>query len=321
LLGRVAVTCRTSVEATALNVWRAELVATWPATGGVDAGQWGMDLYLASDGGLSGQAMHPANQTTVFPGTIGELPPPLSGRLELPIGSIVAVLPPGIDQSLPPIQALYQRPDDRVDVGQIVYEAPAGTRLTVVHGPVEHEGIDWYVVDWSHGTEYPSVLGWIPATSGGRPLLEIVDPRCPADAGVTVSQLLRVIPSERVACFGGREIALEVVLATVPPLEAGAPIDGTPDWLAPDTSWRLWGPAGPEGVEGSLPIAAHPSLPGGATASEGIVRVRGHFDDAAAATCERRFPAGWVSIPELPATQVMRCRQLFVVTAIEAPAP
>jgi hypothetical protein len=45
--------------------------------------------------------------------------------------------------------------------------------------------------------------------------------------------------------------------------------------------------------------------------------VRGHFDDAAAATCERTFPEGWGGPAETPDMQHLRCRELFVVTAVE----
>jgi hypothetical protein len=41
--------------------------------------------------------------------------------------------------------------------------------------------------------------------------------------------------------------------------------------------------------------------------------VTGHFDDAVAATCERRFPEEW-GYQESPEIQHLRCRELFVVT-------
>ncbi len=320
LLRPVTVSCRTTVEATPVHVWHAQLVASWASGGGAEAGEWRMDLYITSDGTVTGQARDLKNETTVFPGTTGELPPPLSGPLVLPIGSIVAVLPPGIDDSLPPIQAHYQAPLARIGESELVWEAPAGTRLVIVEGPVEHQGTDWYLVQWTHGTSYPSVVAWTPATSDGRPLLEVVQPRCP-EGEVTVPELLRLIPAERVECFGDRELVLERVVATEEAAEQGAAVIGTPEWLAPDTRWRLWGPEGPAGLEGSLPVAVAPSLASGALPTGKPLTVHGHFDDPASATCERQVPEEWSVPPEPPAVHVMRCQQLFVVTAVEEVVP
>ena len=43
--------------------------------------------------------------------------------------------------------------------------------------------------------------------------------------------------------------------------------------------------------------------------------VTGHFDDAAAGSCEWREPADWANEPA--AVQHLRCSEIFVVTAIE----
>jgi hypothetical protein len=142
----------------------------------------------------------------------------------------------------------------------------------------------------------------------------VVTPDCPT--APTVTDLLALVPAERVLCFGDTELTLEPVVAARAEAAQGGSVDGTPEWLARDAVWRLYGEGGPDGVEGALAVAIAPSagdeLPAGPW-----LRVRGHFADPAAATCERTFPDGWGGFAETPEMQHVQCRELFVVTEVE----
>jgi hypothetical protein len=242
------------------------------------------------------------------------LPPPLQGPLDIPAGSIVEVLPPGINQTAVggPVEELYKHPNDVIG-DRIVLDPPAGRRFSVVEGPVSHRGTDWYLVQSTHGTSMHTEFLWAPATSGDRPLLAVVDPACPE--GRSVEDLVWLIPAERVACFGSDELTIEPAFAARHEQFQGGGVDGTPEWLARDSVWQLFGVGGPSGVEGGMVVAIDPAV-GTELPKDVALRVRGHFDDPAAATCERTFPEGWGS-PETPVMQHLRCRQTFVVIAVE----
>ena len=310
LLNPVAATCRTTVEATPLLLWRATLVVAWPAGDGEAAGEWGQELYFAAEGPAVAQAPLLNSDQVRFPGA-GVVLPPLTEPLVLPIGSMVQLLPPGLDQAGPAYQAIYQRPNDTI-VMNIATDAQPGRRLAIVDGPITHEGTNWYLADLSQGSLYPGFYGWLPATDSGRPLLRIFEPACPPGE-VDVADLLALIPAERLRCFGNREIVLDPVIASVEE-QFGSGVEGTPAWLANDTLWRLFGAGGPEGVEGSLPVAISPTL-GDTLPTNTWLSVRGHFDDPAGSTCTRTVP-GVVAF-ESPSMQALRCRELFVVTSLE----
>jgi hypothetical protein len=318
LIEPVTVTCRTTVEETPLFLWRATLVISWEAGHGVPAGEWGWETFFAAGSGNGGgQGQFESNMQVAFPGVEGgELPPLLTGPLEIPIGSIVRVLPPGIDQQSAATQAMYSDPDPRIG-DRILSDAVPGRRFHVIDGPITHHGTDWYRVDVQLGTSYPSELSWLPATNDGRPLLEVVDPACPGAAGgaMAVFDLIYILPAERVACFGDREITIDPATATLAESFGGEDMQGAPEWLARDSLWRLYGAGGPDGVDGSLPFAIAPSV-GDAIPTGTWLTVRGHFDDPAAASCTRTYPPEW-NIEESPAIQHLRCSELFVVTGFE----
>lgn len=311
LLVPVSVTCRTTVEPTLVQLWRGKVLVTWPAGEGYASGEWGQEFFFHNDGQIIGLGQV-SDPQAVFPGTGGPVPPPASEPLVIPIGSVVQLLPPGIDQAGPAYQTLYQRPN--ATIGEhVVTEAQAGRRFAIVDGPVTNEGTDWYLADLSQGTSYPSALAWLPATDRGRPLLRVVEPTCPSGS-VSVADLLYLLPAERVSCFGNAEMTLDPVIAAL--ADAATPaVEGTPAWLAKDTRWRLFGPGGVDGLDGGLPVAIPPDL--GRLPTDGWLVVRGHFDDAASSTCTRTVPEVYGSALESAPVQVQRCRELFVVTSFD----
>lgn len=311
----VPVTCTTTVEPTKVGMWHATLVVSWAAGDGYEAGEWGWELYFPADGGGGAQGQMAAPDALRWPGTVGELPPPLTEPLVIPIGSIVEVLPPGVDQSGPVIQAVWQSSDAPDLHDHIAIDARPGYRYHVIDGPISVAGFEWYLVEWQHGTSFGAEYVWLPATDGVRPLIRIVDPTCPSTAR-GISDLLALLPAERVLCFGDRDLTLGPTIVSLVEENPGGEVEGSPAWLAKDPLWRLYGSGGPDGLDGSLVFAIDPSL--GETVPTGTwLTVHGHFDDPASTTCVRTFPDGWGGIPEAPDMQRWRCRELFVITSFE----
>jgi hypothetical protein len=315
LLEPAQVTCTTTIEQTPLSLWRATAVVTWGDGQGVPAGSWGWELVFDANGEGSSSGELFNNDEVAFPGTLGELPPPLDGPLVIPVGSLVQVLPPGIAQDSGPIQALYEHWEDSPFGDRIVNEAPPGRRFSVIDGPLSHLGIDWYLVQSQVGTSYPGEHAWLPATDGDRPLLAVVAADCPI-GDPTVTDLVYMQPAERLSCFGDRELTLDPAIAVLAEPNPGGEVAGTPDWLAKDTLWRLYDSGGPDGVDPPLAVVISPSL-GDSIPAGTWLTVRGHFDDAASATCQRTFPEEWGAIPESAETQRLFCREQFVVTSFE----
>ncbi|HEX5590876.1 MAG TPA: hypothetical protein VFX65_11355 [Candidatus Limnocylindrales bacterium] len=320
--GRLAeplpVTCTTSVEATPFGLWHATFVLSWEAGDGWPAGAWGWYTGFDGDGnegGSSGQLFSP--EGFVSPGNVGDVPPPLEGPLDIPIGSIVEVVPPGIPQTDGPIQAMFQDPHPTIG-DRVVLDALPGDRYGIIAGPLAHAGYDWYQVEVQHGASYPAEYLWIPSTDGVRPLVRVVEPACPDGGSTAVVDLIYLQPLERVACFGDRDLVLDPAIAVRAVDEGGwGAIEGSPEWLAPYSLWRLYGTGGPDGLDGALPFAIDPSL--GDTIPTGTwLTVTGHFDDAAAATCERTVPEGWGPVGGDNELARLHCRELFVVTGVEA---
>ena len=312
----VTVTCTTAVEPTPFETWYATFIVAWEAGDGYEAGEWGWYTGFDANGdpaGSTGQLFRAEELT--FPGTVGELPPPLDGPFEIPIGSIVEVLPPGILQTEGPIQAIFADPHPTIG-DHVAFDAQPGRRYGVVDGPIAHVGVAWYLVQSRPGTSYVSEYLWLPSSDGVRPLVRVVNPACP-DGDPNVVDILRLQPLEAVACFGDRELRLDPAIARLVDDEGNMnEVGGTPEWLARYTAWRLFGAGGPEGLDGGMAIAISPDL--GDTIPTGTwLIVRGHFDDAAAESCERSYPAEWNLPPEPRQRTLAECRALFVVTGIE----
>jgi hypothetical protein len=307
------VTCTTSIETTPLRLWRATLRLTWDAGVGHSAGAWDTEMLFGMDPSIGAQGGADGNDLVQFPGTQGPAEPPSAGPLVVAVGDIVEVVAPGIAQDQGgSIQALYATPNETIG-DRLVYDAHAGRRFAIVGGPLRHAGSEWYLVESSFGTAYPGEIVWLPAVHRDAPLVKVVEPTCPARP--RLEDLLYLLPAERVLCYGDEPLTLEPTMAQrADPTTVGG-VTGTPPWLAADPSLRLFGEGGPDGVDGPLSVALAPSL-GRDLPIGPWLRVTGHFDDPAAATCERVFPEGW-GAPEPPDIQHRRCSQVFVITGVE----
>lgn len=237
----------------------------------------------------------------------------------IPPGSAVTVL----------VDGLRLRAGPSVDA-ELLDELPAGRILLVgfqiernAWGPVAAGGLSWYpVVPIGPIAELPplsggpivaerDLAGWVAAGDDVEPFVELLDARCPAGEP-DLAMIEAMLPWERLACFGGRQIALDGTYG------CGA-CDGTfpgsfePAWLAfPLTLDFLSVDAGERIGPFSLRFP-----PGGPPAPEvgSIVRVVGHFDDPAGTGCT-------VSPGEPPAAidavaAELTCREQFVVESIE----
>jgi hypothetical protein len=204
-----------------------------------------------------------------------------------------------------------------------------GIHLYVITGPALVGGEEWYRVQGN-----PDLgIAWARGARDGRPLLELMDPACPVGS-LAAADIARLIPAERLVCFGSRELSIEpVVLATgelTPTLPGGCGLEsglsgpcptglGEPAWLTVPTSWFLYGEGGALGPVRPVPVWLAPGL---APPSDGApLRVSGHFDDPGAQGC--RWPpmgsSGLDPAQDL-AIQELICRERFVVTGVEPAA-
>jgi hypothetical protein len=300
LASPVEVVCSVSARPLAVGLLEVELDASWPAGPGYAAGTVRSFVTVKGDGEMGG--MRNPNDTW-FPVVEPATPAPATTPIALAPGSLVEVLYPGV--------SLWGAPnhDDALS------DTPFGQRLWIVSGPVPAGGEHWYRVQWVPTPTYDAIPAWISDTFEGHPVVEPVEARCPTTVG-DVPDVTALVPAERLACFGDRPITFSHVwLAS--DANATAEATGSPGWLARSATIAMFGSGGPDGVEGPLLVRSAPSL--GDLPLGTWLQVTGHFDDAAASMCERRW-ADSVSGPiELtPAEQVLTCREQFVVTEVHA---
>jgi hypothetical protein len=160
--------------------------------------------------------------------------------------------------------------------------------------------------------------GWVAIGDGQSQWLEPIAPRC-TDDEPTLQLLSSLTEWERFACFGDRQLTIEGTMGCG---GCGGMYEGefTPEWLAFPYNMDFisvdpqayigpfalrWAPDGP-----ARPNTDTPVMP--------IVRVTGHYDDAAAAGCEIRFPHmnGETSSLDSAISQLF-CRMQFVVDSVE----
>ncbi len=300
LTSPLSVTCSTRVQATELQLWRLTLEIAWDSGPGFKAGSLVTTVWVSPDGTPG------ATETTLasdFPNSqLPASPSPVTGRVNLTLNQPAVVVDPGA--------TTYFSPDLG---GHALNSLSVGARLFVVWGPQTVGGTDWYLVQWPPMRSYVPALGWLPSKVNGRPQAQTVAPDCPS--APTQTQLVAMAWGERLLCYGNNELTLSPVIVgrdDHPQLH----IDGTPAWLADDSSLRLYDQDGPLGVGGSIPVYLDPasslSLPIGER-----LQVIGHFDDPAAAGCHRSFTGTEASnlVAEPPEVQVLRCRENFVISA------
>lgn len=196
------------------------------------------------------------------------------------------------------------------------------------------DGRGWYEIhvggngpmSWIDG----GVSGWISEGEDGLEYLEVMPPTC--SAGDDLERVLyRVgsVPDEdealtawdRLACFGGRELALQGVWEylcyegpmtafTFSPSHIAVPFDClgiVPDDIDEDGHSRR---------AGALPLRMADELLVNAPQRGDLITVRGHFDDPLATTCTASAPDQFDGV--MPDTEflVLYCREQFVVEEI-----
>ena len=139
---------------------------------------------------------------------------------------------------------------------------------------------------------------------------------CPARP-VELSAILKLGRADRVGCFGGEDLIFRAWV-----VDPGEGYGGTcpalfPQWLLDCVlpPWLL--SADPSGDQPLHALRA----PNAAGALEGVarwVRVTGHFDDPAAATCNDGISTGFVDASIPTVALVRMCRTQFVVTRMQS---
>jgi hypothetical protein len=253
-------------------------------------------------------------------------PPPTSQPSATPLPTLAFEPPADI---LPPfsvtavaVDALRIREQPRLSApmvatagkGELVY-------LNSYGGRVAADGLDWYPVGfaagyraWPKSPPGSSLNGWAAVGSGDQSYLELVAPRCPA-GGPDLAALLGMGAWERLACFGDRPLTVE---GTYGCGGCGGTTGGdfAPQWLAfPGIGFMLrvdW-----QDTSGVVQLRVAPDLGITYPADGSIVRVTGHFNDPASATCTMTRFNGDQGGPVDPASAHLYCREQFVLDAFE----
>jgi hypothetical protein len=208
--------------------------------------------------------------------------------------------------------------------GDVLATIPAGQSVWIQgsgeFGPVTVEAVTFYpaiyalnFTGWPAGVDGGS-QGWVPTERGGVPLVELAPVTCPALGSLRPAVLAGMTAWARLSCYGNQELVLEGTWVN----GSGGiwPWDGEPAWLVPPDVERAI-----SDTDGQFYFVLAPNvvLPAGVEAIGGGVRITGHFDDPASATCVVRAGEPMV---EQPAESVrLFCRERFVVTSLEPLEP
>ena len=192
---------------------------------------------------------------------------------------------------------------------------------------VEAEGSSWYHV--TIFAEVPLVQelprdfrdalgasGWVAVRGAAGTVAVPVDPRCPE--GTAIVDVVAMLESERLACFGTRTVEIEGIFECD---GCENTVDGVyaPAWLAGRSTAVLRAEAA---ARRSLELHLPPDGPGWPPTGSSV-RLRGHFDDSLAVTCGLSVqtpdfgdPESTISPIDLESVRVL-CRQAFVVESYE----
>jgi hypothetical protein len=237
----------------------------------------------------------------------------------IPPGSAVRVL----------VDGLRMRESPSTDA-TLVDELATGRMLAVGYsrnrgdfGPMDADGFAWYpVIAIPDATELPPLsdgpilleavgYGWVAVGDSTEAYIQLVEPRCPVRP-VTLGTLEAMLPWEQLSCFGSEQMTLEgtfgcgvcsgIFPGTFEPAWLAFPFSGA--FLSVDPNARV----GPFAMR---------FAPGGPAQPEhgGILRVVGHFNDAAASGCT--VAPGEPPVPLDATAAELFCREQFVVETIE----
>jgi hypothetical protein len=260
-------------------------------------------------------------------------PPPAGGTLAGGPAGVLSVVTPAIGSPCP--SGWIRTADDWVALPA----APPSTcpaRISVDERRLVPLADGWLVL--GQAGEGGKTFGWLlrpgsgavgPGSVGGDPAAAPASAIPDADAAtfprpdacparpVELTTILQLGRADRVGCFGGQDLTFRAWI-----VDPGEGYGGTcpalfPQWLLDCVlpPWLL--SADPSGDQPLHALRA----PNAAGALKGVarwVRVTGHFDDPAAATCNDGISTGFVdgSIPT--ASLVRTCRTQFVVTRMQS---
>jgi len=175
-------------------------------------------------------------------------------------------------------------------------------------GPVTADGYDWYLVLYEAITG--ETFGWAAAGDPATPFLATLKPRCDKRAGVILTEY------EQLACLGSGPVTIE---GTYGCGGCGGFAAGTfqPPWLADPINGVYTLRAKPGQGIGQIDMHKQPDAGIELPAEGAILRVMGHFDDAAASTCFIAPLEGEVSVPADERATLLYCRERFVIDSFE----
>jgi hypothetical protein len=195
----------------------------------------------------------------------------------------------------------------------------AGTRVFVVQGPNPADGLGWYQIAQEcrpHSSlciarEGVGRIGWAAgSSSSGDQWLAPAPIQCAANPDLAA--LLALDRLQVLACYGDQTVRLRGPVTT--PCCGASALVYEPNWLAWPTASAYLG-------NFDLPLRFNPADGLARPEYADIVRVTGHFDDPAAATCTITVdPSADPSVvvePEDLAFAPMGCRMEFVVDSIK----
>jgi len=244
----------------------------------------------------------------------------------LPVGSLVNVVVDAVRvRSLPTTESDIVATVPRGEVLLLRDWSGPGLRIGPTATP---DGFEWYAIvhlpgvrEWPNDADGQSpVIGFVASESGGQPLLELLEPRCPVTVDVT--SLTAITPWERLACVGNQQLTLEgsYGCGVCDALAWSGTFE--PTWLASYVNpiFQVLSPVGRVQQSGVDPIAlAFP--PGISVPAEedraSIVRVTGHFNDPRAADCFIQVGEGQDVFTVDDAAAEWYCREQFVIDSWE----
>jgi hypothetical protein len=227
------------------------------------------------------------------------------------------------------VDKLNVREKPTVDSKSLGVVARGDFLLVDVYGPFSHDGYTWYPAVFVASAGEPPVVGvdlsrsdgirgWIAVAKGTLNYVQQLRPRCPAT--IDTASMQSMLGSELLACFGSNTIELTGTFGCG---GCGGTTPGSyePIWLAHPMNYNYLS-VYPVGDRLGQFVLHFPPTMGEAPVAGSVIRVRGHFDDAAAATCQISVidplhpdPEHLVTIPSEAAQLV--CAQQFVVEAVE----
>lgn len=246
----------------------------------------------------SSASPQPGPSTTLGPGS------------EIEDGSIAAVTVEGLN--------LRKGPKTSTAIVKLLTR---DTRLFIIEEPQLEGELRWHhvaLVPEEGCSETCRAMGWVatPAT-GADAWIRTAPVACP-DSPVEAEDLAKLLPLERLHCYGDRELTVTGWIDT-PCCSGVGPLDYSPDWLLEaDQFFRLR-----DDDTGVLVVGFPPQSDARLPATTVVMRATAHFDDPASSTCSARIAddvaPDEVDGVEIPSRDemVLECRTQLVITAYE----